>query len=292
MARPVISLIGAGRLGSSLASALAEQGFIVHGVADRDLKLAQQTGHELRAKVALDDPAAVCAGADLIIVAVPDTQIKPVSELLAAQGALRKGQIICHTSGFLPSSVLVAVKFSGAYAISLHPMMSVTRRMMGRQAFRGVYFALEGDAVALETARELVAALDGFSVVVKPQDKPLYHAAAVLSSNYLVTLVSESVALLRRAGIGEQDAAQMLLPMAGAVIANLGDGGIDRALTGPIERGDALTVQGHVQALRQAGPEALDIYRALGLATLRMVRDRLTAEQVQALDAALENTRS
>ncbi|HTY09341.1 MAG TPA: Rossmann-like and DUF2520 domain-containing protein [Candidatus Edwardsbacteria bacterium] len=287
MAKPVISLIGAGRLGTSLAAALAEKGYPVHGVADRDLKLAQQAARDLKAAVAQDDPAAVCAGAGLVIVAVPDGQIKPLSERLAASGALRKGQIICHTSGFLPASVLVAVKMHGVYTISMHPLMSFTRRMEGSQAFRGIHFALEGDAVALEAARELVAALDGFAVVIKPQDKPLYHAAAVLSSNYLVTLISESVELLRRAGIAEEDAKQMLLPMAAAIIGHLRDGELGQALTGPIERGDELTVAGHLQALRQAGPEALAIYTALGKATLRLVRDKLAAGQAQALERTL-----
>jgi predicted short-subunit dehydrogenase-like oxidoreductase (DUF2520 family) len=287
MAKPVLSLIGAGRLGTSLMAALVDKGFTVHGVADQDLNLAQQTAHALKATVALDDPSAVCSEADLIVVAVPDAQIKPVSEQLAAKGTLRKGQIICHTSGFLPASVLVAVKFSGVYTISLHPMMSFTRRMMGSRAFRGVYFALEGDAVALETARQLVAALDGFAVVIKPQDKPLYHAAAVMSSNYLVTLISESVALLRRAGIAEDDAKQMLLPMATAIIANLREGEIGQALTGPIERGDAATVRGHLQALQQAGPEPLDVYTALGRATLRLVETALAADQAMSLRQAL-----
>lgn len=288
MAKPVLSLIGAGRLGSSLAAALAAQGYAVQGVCDRDRRIAQDTAQALAAAVAGDEPTAVCAGADIVLLAVPDAQIKPVSERLAAGGTLRKGQVICHTSGFLPSSVLVAVKFSGAYAVSMHPMMSFTRRLSGPEAFRGVSFALEGDAVAVAAARELATALDGFAVVIRPQDKPLYHAAAVMSSNYLVTLLAQSVALLGRAGIGADQAAQMLLPLAGGVIGGLADGELAAALTGPIERGDAITVEGHIRALKNAQPQQLEVYKALARSTLAMVRDRLPTDQVQALEWTID----
>jgi predicted short-subunit dehydrogenase-like oxidoreductase (DUF2520 family) len=288
MAKPVLSLIGAGRLGSTLIVALAAKGYQVYGVCDKDLSLARETAHALGAKVALDEPSAVCPGADIIILAVPDAQIKPVSEQLAAAGTLKKGQVVCHTSGFLPSSVLVAVKFSGVYAVSMHPMMSFTRRMMGAEALRGVTFALEGDAVALETTRELAAALDGFAVVIKAQDKPLYHAAAVMSSNYLVTLLAQSVALLRKAGISAEEARQMLLPMATAVIDGLKDETLDQALTGPVERGDAITVEGHIRALKNAEPAQLDVYKALGKATLQMVRPKLSTDQAQAMEWTLD----
>jgi predicted short-subunit dehydrogenase-like oxidoreductase (DUF2520 family) len=288
MAKPVLSLIGAGRLGSSLTAALAGKGYQVYGVCDRDLKTAQETAKALSAPVALDDPSAVCPGADVIILSVPDAQIKPVSEQLAAKGTLKKGQIICHTSGFLPSSVLVAVKFSGVYAVSMHPMMSFTRRLSDAGVFRGVTFALEGDAIALETARELATALDAFVVVIKPQDKPLYHAAAVMSSNYLITLLAQSVALLHKAGIGPAEARQMLLPMATSIIEGLKNEELAEALTGPIERGDAITVEGHIRALKNAQTSQLEVYKALGRATLEMVRGKLPTDQVQALEWTLD----
>lgn len=288
MAKPILSLVGAGRLGSSLTAALAGKGYRVFGVCDRDLKAARETAHALSAEVALDDPSAVCPGADVIILSVPDAQIKPVAEQLAAKGTLKKGQIICHTSGFLPSSVLVAVKFSGVYAVSMHPMMSFTRRLAGAEVFRGVTFTLEGDAIALETARELATALDAFAVVIKPQDKPLYHAAAVMSSNYLVTLLAQSVALLQKAGIGADDARQMLLPMATSIIEGLKDEELSEALTGPIERGDAITVEGHIRALKNEQGSQLSVYRALGKATLEMVRGKLPTDQIQALEWTLD----
>ena len=284
MGKPVLSLVGAGRLGSSLARALSERGYAVRGVCDRDPAAERDAARALSAAAAGAEPAAVCPGADVIVLAVPDAQIKPVAERLAAAGALSKSQIVCHTSGFLPASAMVAVKFCGAFTVSMHPMMSFTQRLSDPAIFRGATFTVEGDAVALEAARDMATALDAFAVAIRPHDKPLYHAAAVMSSNYLVTLLAQSVALLERAGIDREQARQMLLPMATSIIGGLKDQDLAQALTGPIERGDAITVEGHVRALQAAAPAQLAVYRALARATLGMVRDRLSTDQAQALE--------
>ena len=274
MNKPVIALIGAGRLGSSLACALFEKGYPVHGVADSDIALAQETGRALRAKVAHSDPAMVCPGAEFIIIAVPDAQVRPVAEALAARQAVKKGQIVCHTSGYLGSSVLMSVKFLGAYTISMHPLMSFSGRMMPAAGFRGVYFGLEGDAVGLEPAREMASVLDAFSVVLRSEDKPLYHAASVMASNYVVALLGTAVALLRQNGVEPGPAQEMLLPLVRNTLDNLEKEGLPNALTGPLERGDCDTVAGHLEALRNTDPLAWRIYQTLGLAALGMAEQK------------------
>jgi predicted short-subunit dehydrogenase-like oxidoreductase (DUF2520 family) len=181
MAKPTLALIGAGKLGTSLALALHQKGYKIIAVADVNEEAARVAAPALGAPLASADPAAAAREADLVILAVPDSAVKLVAENLAAKQAFKKGQIVCHTSGFLPAGVLVSLKLFGVYTLSLHPFVSIAQKFQaGRLA--GAYFALEGDAVAVEQAREMVAALDGFSIAVKPQDKPLYHAAGAMAS--------------------------------------------------------------------------------------------------------------
>jgi len=273
MAKPNLALIGAGKLGTSLALALHRKGYTVLAVADIDEGAAREAAKELGSPPATADPAAAAKEADLVILAVPDSAIKSVAENLAARQAFKKGQIVCHTSGFLPAGVLVSLKLFGVYTLSLHPFVSIARKMQPEN-LSGAYFALEGDALAVEQAREMVAALDGFSLAIKPQDKPLYHAAGAMASYLAVALWLGSEQALIKAGADREAAGQMVASMVRSLEGNIKQNGLAGALTGPVMRGDLATVQGHLQALKAWGGPYEQIYRMLGRAVLKKAEEQ------------------
>ncbi|MDP2806615.1 MAG: DUF2520 domain-containing protein, partial [bacterium] len=209
-------------------------------------------------------------------------------ENLAAKQAFKKGQIVCHTSGFLPAGILVSLKLFGVFTLSLHPFVSIARKMQAG-SLAGAYFALEGDAVAVEQAREMVAALDGFAITVKPQDKPLYHAAGAMASYLAVALWIGAEQALIKAGADEESSGQMITSMVHSLEENIKLNGLSGSLTGPVMRGDLATVQGHLQSLKNWGGPYEQIYRLLGQAVLEKAKEQgLTPELSQKLAAALE----
>jgi len=288
MAKPNLALVGAGKLGTSLALALFQKGYNILAVADTDQGAAREAALALGAPLATDDPAAAAKEADLVILAVPDSAVKAVAENLATKQAFKKGQTVCHTSGFLPAGILVSLKLFGVYSLSLHPFVSIARKMQAA-SLAGAYFALEGDAVAVEQAKEIVAALDGFSMTIKPQDKPLYHAAGAMSSYLAVALWLGSEQALIKAGADQESAGQMVISMLRSLEENIKHNGLAGALTGPIMRGDLATVQGHLQALKNWGAPYDQVYRMLGRVVLeKATQQGLSPEVSQKLAAALE----
>jgi predicted short-subunit dehydrogenase-like oxidoreductase (DUF2520 family) len=288
MAKPNLALIGAGKLGTSLALALFQKGYKILAVADTDEGAAREAAQAFGSPLATADPATAAKEADLVIMAVPDSAVKMVSENLAAKQAFKKGQIVCHTSGFLPAGALVSLKLFGVYTMSLHPFVSIAAKMQAA-SLAGAYFALEGDALAVEQAKEIVAALDGFSITVKPQDKPLYHAAGAMSSYLAVALWLGAEQALIKSGADQESAGQMVAGMLRSLEQNVKQNGLAGALTGPIMRGDLTTVQGHLQALKNWGGPYEQVYRLLGRAVLEKASGQgLSPESVKKLTAALE----
>ena len=143
--------------------------------------------------------------------------------------------------------------------------------------------------MAVEQAREMVAALDGFSITIKPQDKALYHAAGAMASYLAVALWLGAEQALIKAGADEESAGQMMAGMVHSLEANIKLDGLAGALTGPVMRGDLATVQGHLQALKNWGGPYEQVYRVLGRSVLEKAKEQgLSAELTQKLSAVLE----
>ena len=114
--------------------------------------------------------------------------------------------------------------------------------------------------------------------MLEADDKALYHAAAVIASNYSVTLAATAARLLRRIGASEDDSLRVLLPLMRSTLDNLERQGLPEALTGPIVRGDTGTVRRHLLELDAADGEAGMLYRCLALGTLPLAALRGLAD--------------
>ena len=278
-ARLRVGIIGPGRVGAALGVALTRAGHQVVAVAAvSDTSVQRARDHFPAARVA--EPADVIAAANLVLLTVPDDALPGLIAGLAATGAAVGGRLLAHTSGRYGAGVLEPATRLGALPLALHPVMTFTGRSDDIQRMHGICFGITAPDQLRPVAEALVIEMGGEPVFIAEENRGLYHAALASAANHLVTLVTESCDLLQAAGAA--DPARMLSPLLFAALDNalrLGDAG----LTGPVARGDAGTVAGHLETLRDAAPEALAVYVALA----RLTADRaLAAGLLTAPDAA------
>jgi predicted short-subunit dehydrogenase-like oxidoreductase (DUF2520 family) len=258
-----VGVIGAGRVGSVLAAALTATGHQVvaaHGLSDATRARAAA----LLPGVPLTSVAAAVERADLVLLAVPDDTLAGLVQGLARSTGFRPEQLVAHTSGRHGASVLAPAVAQGARIMAVHPAMTFTGTARDLDRLPGTRFGITAADADLALAERLVTDLGGVPVRIEEADRDLYHAALAHGANHLVTLVSDALELLRRAGVA--DPAQTLRPLLQAALANALEHG-DAALTGPVARGDAGTVAAHLRTIGHAAPDSLELYAALARQT-------------------------
>jgi predicted short-subunit dehydrogenase-like oxidoreductase (DUF2520 family) len=255
-----------------LASALDACGYDVRALVSRSAADARAAA----AYVGLDAPA-FGAGelrrlppVELLFVATPDDALKHTVASLASLFEAR-ARVALHTSGALSSEVLAPLRALGYRVGSMHPLAAVSEPRSGAESLRRVFYCVEGDAGAVRAARAVVRDLGGHSFSIKPEDKALYHAAAVMTAGHVVALFDTALDTLRRCGLGEKRAREVFLPLLRSTVENLSADAPERALTGSFARADAETVLKHIEALRgQRDWDALATYVALGEHSLKL----------------------
>jgi predicted short-subunit dehydrogenase-like oxidoreductase (DUF2520 family) len=264
-----VGVVGFGRAGAALATALSRAGHRVVAVTAISAASRRRVTQYLPG-TPVRQPADVVAEADLVLLTVPDDALAGLVAGLAATGAPLAGRMIAHASGAHGLAVLEPATRLGALPLAMHPVMTFTGRPDDIERMAGICFGVTAPQALRPVAEVLVMEMGGEPVFIEENYRGLYHAALAGAANYLVTLVLQGEDLLARAGVAEP--ARMLGPLLSAALDNalrLGDA----ALTGPVARGDADTVAGHLSALREAAPEALAVYLALA---------RLTADRAMA----------
>jgi predicted short-subunit dehydrogenase-like oxidoreductase (DUF2520 family) len=210
------------------------------------------------------------ADAELILIATPDEQITAVASDLMANQAVSRDQIVLHLSGLLDRGALQPLESTGAACGSFHPLQSVAEPATAAERLKGAYAGVEGDERALVGAERLANTLRMIPVRIPASAKPAYHAAATMVANYTVALVGVAERIARSAGVSDEVANRLYLPLLGGAVANLTTLGPSAALTGPIRRGDVETILSHVRSLTA---EDRCLYRVLGRATVALARE-------------------
>ncbi|SDF84955.1 Rossmann-like and DUF2520 domain-containing protein [Pseudonocardia oroxyli] len=291
-ARLAVGVVSAGRVGAVLGAALSGIGHRVvatSGVSRASVHRAES----LLPGVPLLPPDEVVQRADLVVLAVPDDVLPGMVRGLAAAGAFRPGQILVHTAGSHGVSVLDPAVEHGVLALALHPVLTFTGRPEDVQRLTGATISVTAhpdDEAAWSVGEALVLELGAEPVRVPEQARPLYHAALAHGANHLVTLVNDCAELLDKAGI--RPANRMIAPLLSAALDNALRHG-DRALTGPVARGDVATVRTHLAELDRVDPELADTYRTLARRTAhRAVAGGLLPDHAAAeVRATLEDSR-
>ncbi len=263
-ARLAVGVVSAGRVGSVLGAALAGAGHVVVGVSAVS-RASVRRAAELLPDVPVLPPDEVVRRSDLVLLAVPDDVLADLVAGLAATGAFRAGQIVVHTSGARGVDVLAPASALGVLPLALHPAMTFTGRAEdGARLAAACVGVTVADETGWSVGEALVLEMGAEPVRVPPQARPLYHAALAHGANHLATLVRDAVDTLEQAGV--VGAQRLLAPLLEAALDNTLRHG-DRALTGPVARGDLDTVRLHLKVLAESAPELLDPYRTQAVRT-------------------------
>jgi predicted short-subunit dehydrogenase-like oxidoreductase (DUF2520 family) len=258
-----IGVVGAGRVGAVLSAALRAAGHDIVAAAG-DSAASLHRIETLLPGVRHAKPTDVARACDLLLLTVPDDMLEYVITQLVGAGAIREGQVVCHTSGRHGLAVLSAATRVGARPIAMHPAMTFTGTEIDLDRLSGCVFGMTADDAEREYAEGLVADLRGIPLWVPESKRTLYHAGLAHGANHLVTLVSQAMELL--AASGAEDPAATLRPLLSAALDNALEQG-DAALTGPIVRGDVRTVQAHLQDIAENAPATIPSYVAMAKAT-------------------------
>ena len=277
--KPSIALIGAGSAGTALVIALHRRGYTITAIASKTLASAEKTAALVNCPVATTDPAEASRYGKIVIIATPDTLIREACELIRKRNGFHKDQYVLHLSGATGSSALLPAKEAGAAIVAFHPIQTLSDPIKGAELLSGSYYCLEGDDTAIEIGKSLVADLQGSALIIGEQDKPLYHAALSIASNYLVTLEAIAAGMLQTVGIDKAHALSALLPLVQGSVDNLRHSGLPNALTGPISRGDVETVQSHLTAMHALPATITELYKTLGEQTVSLALEKGTIEK-------------
>ncbi|MBF6160200.1 Rossmann-like and DUF2520 domain-containing protein [Nocardia cyriacigeorgica] len=282
-ARLTVGIVSAGRVGSAFGVALERAGHVVFGVS----AISDASVHRARTRLPesrILPVEEVAASSELLILAVPDSELAGLIRGLASAGVVRPGTLVAHTSGANGVGVLAPLTELGARPLAIHPAMTFTGHDEDLARLANACFGITAaDEIGYAIAQSLVIEMGGEPVRIAEEHRTLYHAALAHGSNHLVTVIVDAVAALRAALdgpglLGQQVvddapgglAERLLAPLASAALDNALRRG-QSALTGPVARGDAAAVAAHLEALGSLDPRLAASYRALSLRTAERV---------------------
>ncbi|MDP2262330.1 MAG: DUF2520 domain-containing protein [Hydrogenophaga sp.] len=270
-----LNVIGCGRVGTTLATLLQRAGVCqVQDLFSRTFDTAQAAAQFVGAGTAVAHMADM-RPAEVWMLSVPDTQVAAAAGELSRSAGLfppsnGRAPTVFHCSGFLPATALGALQALGWQAASAHPVMNFANPAQCVSQFRGTPCGLEGDEQAVTLLRELLSAIGGECFSVPTESKPLYHAAAVFSSNFMAVLQAIAQEGWAAAGVP----AALMPRIHGALLRGSVDNlltlGPPKAITGPAARGDTAVVAAQAAQVSQWHPEAGEIYRAMSVLARRL----------------------
>ncbi|MFC1850408.1 Rossmann-like and DUF2520 domain-containing protein [candidate division CSSED10-310 bacterium] len=285
-----ISFIGVGRIGSLLASLLVTNGYKLCGFFDLEVAKCSRLQSKLGKGTIFADHRSLIRHSDVIFITTVDDQIEAVVNTVMRTAENLEGKFFLHTSGVLPSASMQPLRDQGAAIASFHPCVSVSA---GSTNLKDVYFVMEGDHEALKLGAELAGVFQGEPLSIPASSKTSYHFGAVLVSNFMVTICHEVMVLYKQAGINQDVAAKLLVPLLKSTVQNIEQRGVEASLTGPVARGDRQTINRHLMVLPQLNSElallSCQLYKvainmAVSLGYINQHQGNLMLEDIHAVE--------
>lgn len=286
-----VGIVGAGRVGAVLGSALRSVGHAVVGASGISEESIERIATLLPGVPHLGVPE-IIERAELVLLTVPDDELADVVSGIAATGGWQQGQLVAHTAGAHGIEILAPATAARAIPLAIHPAMTFTGTSLDLSRLIGCSFAVTAPNIVLPIAQALVVEMGGEPVVIAETDRARYHAALAHGANHLVTLVTQAMRTLESVGVDEPG--KVLAPLLNAALDGTLRGG-EQALTGPVMRGDVSTVEAHVSQLAQMGANEgslIDVgvgYRAMARITVQraLARGKISEQKAQELLDAL-----
>ncbi|MGP8154610.1 MAG: Rossmann-like and DUF2520 domain-containing protein [Smithella sp.] len=269
-----LAIIGTGMVGTAIGFLLKKAGYKVISIYDKSPAAMKRalpyTGGEAFLK-----PQDAVEKTDCVLITTPDDAILSACREIAICPVI-KGKLVFHMSGAGGLDLLTPAKKAGASVASIHPLQSFSSIDQAIQNIPGSYFGITADKESQAPAKSIVRDLRGIPLVVSPDQKPLYHAAACFASNYLVSLMNVAESIYHVIGLNEKDAKKAFLPLVYGSLKNIENSGSISSLTGPIARGDFGTIKKHIMAINENLPQYSSLYSSLGLITVKVAQQKGT----------------
>lgn len=271
-----IAIVGPGRMGLTLAAALAES---------RDFRSITVYGRHPEPPVhptIADGSVRYVFGIEplerdviAVLLAVPDSVIPEMAFALAGHGLAPDACCAFHLSGSLPTDILEPLHHQGYAVGSFHPLVTIADALVDKERLDGAYVSVTGAPETVAVARRLTLATGSRLLTVPAARRALYHAGVAMASTFVLPLLARSAHLMERAGVPGDDALLALLPLIRGTLDSVERGGVPDAVHGPIARGDVETVALHLRAL---DVEDQRLYSLLGLEVLRLAEPAMGPE--------------
>ena len=266
-----IAIIGLGKTGTAIGYLLRQAGYPVVAVASRSqASLRNRISYTGGTAFTADAAAEAAALATCIFITTPDDTIAAVCRAIVQKGGIKPGDKVVHTSGAGGLDLLESARQVGAKAASIHPLQSFADIEGAIRNIPSSTFGITADDDLREWSSGLVRELGGIPVEVPEAAKPLYHTAACMASNYLTTLIHTVEEIYLSLGLNRDEAVRAFWPLVNGTLKNIEAQGSVQALTGPISRGDAGTIEQHIRVLNETLPDYLPAYCAMGLLTVEL----------------------
>ena len=269
-----IVIIGAGKVGSSLGAALAEAGYKIIAVINKPYDLAVALGDKVNAQVVSENFNDIPRKEKIIILSVEDSEIEPAAVSLAQLDTITPEDTIVHTSGALSADALEKLKEKGCKTGSFHPMQTFPGIEYSSDRIKGIFFAIEGNDRVSKILTKFARDMNCETVNLRPEYKTPYHLGGVFTSNFLICLLYIVEQIYEKCGILKKDALKILKPIIYSTLENVDEKGTVNALTGPVVRGDAGSVERHLDYLKKNFPEYEELYRGIGKICLEIAGQR------------------
>ncbi len=261
-----VAILGIGKVGTAVGFLLRQAGYKIVAVAGRSKASLTQGIVYTGGKPYLNFSEAALT-ANCIIITTSDDAIAHVCKKISSEGGIRPGAKVIHMSGAGGLDLLESARDAGAHVASIHPLQSFADVEGAIKNIPGSTFGITSEDEIKEWSVQMVRDLGGRPFFISDADKPLYHAAACIGSNYLTTLIYMVEEIYQSLGLSREDTIRAIWPLVMGTIGNIESKGTLQALTGPVARGDVGTIKNHVEALRHKLPDLLQAYSALGILT-------------------------
>ncbi|MDO8885919.1 DUF2520 domain-containing protein [Candidatus Oleimmundimicrobium sp.] len=276
-----VSIIGAGVVGTTVGYILNTKGYEVVAIAGKSQASLVRARSYIKGLITTNIVKAASLG-DVIFITTQDDQIENVCKEIAHKNGFKTGDMVLHMSGALSIKVLKSADEAGACIASIHPIQSFADIDLAIKQLPGTYFGVTAGDEIWPFAFELVKDLGGEPILVKDEDKSLYHAAACVTSNYLVALLHFAQEIYSSIGISQEVSIKAIWPLVEGTLKNIKQKGTSQALTGPIARGDLGTIEKHLSSIKLKLPEVLSLYEKLGNYTVDVALKKGSIDEKQA----------
>jgi predicted short-subunit dehydrogenase-like oxidoreductase (DUF2520 family) len=273
-----VAIVGAGKVGSVLGRILADNGARIECVVSRTLASARRAGRFLGCRNVTTSLNAIPPTVNLVYLTVPHAAVEEVARGLAGCDQLKfRRMAVCHASGMLTAAALEPVRVRGALVFSFHPLQTFPRDFHPKDILlsaRGIYYGIDGIPAAQRKARALARALEGTVIEIPPAMRELYHAACVVASNHVTTVLAVVEEMYAAFGGKPRGFARVFMPIVSATLGNIARTSPAAALSGPVARGGVDTVARHLDVVRARVPHLMPYFVAVSLETVRLARKK------------------